>query len=271
MSDNDDPNELAGRIDTSVAHPARVYDYWLGGTDNFAADREAAEQVIAVRPSIRRDIRANREFLGRAVRYLVGEAGVRQLIDLGAGLPAMNNVHEVAQAISPDTRVVYLDNDPIVLVHARALLAAEPPGRTAFHLADLRDVDVVFRLAGRTLDLARPIGLLLIGVLHLVSDEDDPYRLVATLLDRLPSGSYLAITHPASDVHAEVAAEGARRYNERVSTPQTRRSHDQVVRLFTGTELVEPGVVQVHRWHPDPGQAPPSGEVSAHGGVGRKP
>jgi O-methyltransferase involved in polyketide biosynthesis len=269
--DKDVEDNLADRIDTTVAHPARVYDYWLGGTDNFAADREAAEQVITVRPTIIRDIGANRELLGRVVRYLVAEAGVRQLLDLGAGLPAMENVHEVAQRIAPEARVVYVDNDPIVQLHAQALLTSSPSGRTVFTLADLRDTDAVMEVARAHLDLARPVGLLLIGVLHLIGDDEDPYGLVARLLEPLPSGSFLAITHPASDVHAEMVAEGARRYNERVSTPQTRRSHDEVVRLFAGTELVEPGVVQFHRWRPDRAGAEPRGEVSGYGGVGRKP
>jgi hypothetical protein len=261
---------LSKGIDTSVAHPARVYDYWLGGKDNFAADREAAEQVIAVRPSILRDVRANRDFLRRSVQYLVSEAGIRQFLDIGTGIPAANNTHEVAQAIEPATQVVYVDNDPIVLAHARALLNPAPGGRTDYLDADLRDPDHILTLAGNTLDLSQPIGLLLIGVLHLIGDDEDPYGLTGRLLEPLPPGSHLAATHPASDIDAHVVAEGARRYNERVVTPQTRRSQAQFARFFDTLELVEPGVVQCHRWRPDPTEPAPSGQVSAHCAVGRK-
>ena len=168
-------------IDTSVAHPARVYDYWLGGKDNFAADRAAAEQVIAVRPTVRRDIRENRAFLRRAVAYLA-EAGLRQFLDIGTGIPTSPNVHEVVQRIAPDARVVYVDNDPIVLTHARALLASTPEGATAYIDADLRDPDKVMREAAATLDLSRPTAVMLVGVLHLISDEEDPYGIAARLM-----------------------------------------------------------------------------------------
>src|SRR6202046_2489536 len=210
-------------IDTSVAHPARVYDYWLGGKDNFAADRKAAEEVIAIRPAMRRDIRANREMLRRAVRYLAAEAGPRQFLDIGTGIPTSPNVHEVVQRIAPDARVVYVDNDPIVLTHARALLASTPEGATAYIDADLRDPDKVLREAAATLDLSRPTAVMLVGVLHLISDEEDPYGIAARLMAGVPAGSYLVLTHPASDVNAEMAAEGARRYNQSVATQTPRR------------------------------------------------
>jgi hypothetical protein len=258
------------RFDTSVAHPARVYDYWLGGKDNFAADREAAERVLAVTPGLRFRVRANRAFLARAVRYLVAEAGIRQLLDIGTGIPTANNTHEVAQATAPECRIVYVDNDPIVLAHARALLTSSPEGATAYIDADLRNTPAILEAAQATLDFSQPIALMLLGILHLVSDDEDPYAIVARLLAALPSGSYLAISHPASDINAG-QAEAQRRYNERVSTPQTMRTHAEVCRFFEGLSLVPPGVVYVHTWRPDVGDDPAGEVASAHGGVARKP
>jgi hypothetical protein len=278
-------------IDTSVAHPARVYDYWLGGKDNFAADREAAERVLAVTPGLRFRVRANRAFLARAVRYLAAEAGIRQFLDIGTGIPSANNTHEVAQAAAPESRVVYVDNDPIVLSHARALLASNSAGATAYIDGDLRDTQAILDAATRTLDFSQPVALMLLGILHLVSDAEDPCAIVARLLAAVPSGSYLAISHPASDTHPG-QAEAQRRYNERVSTPQKMRTHGEVCRFFDGLSLVPPGVVYVHTWRPDPsndvsGDADDvSGDAddvspdadharenvtSAHGGVARKP
>jgi hypothetical protein len=257
-------------FDTSVAHPARVYDYWLGGKDNFAADRKAADDVIAVRPSVRDDIRANRQFLGRAVRWLTAEAGIRQFLDIGTGIPAAGNTHQVAQQIAPDARIVYVDNDPIVLVHARALLTGTDAGVTAYIDGDLRVPKPILAAAHETLDFTQPIAVLLIGVLHLISDEEDPAGIIAELMAAVPAGSCLALTQPASDVNAEQAAAGAQRYNERVATKQTRRSREQTAAFFAGLELVQPGVVQFHRWHPEPDAAGLDREVSGWGGVGRK-
>jgi S-adenosyl methyltransferase len=258
------------KFDTGVAHPARVYDYWLGGKDNFAADREAAERVLAVTPGLRFRVRANRAFLARAVRYLVAEAGIRQFLDIGTGIPTANNTHEVAQATAPECRIVYVDNDPIVLAHARALLTSNPQGATAYLEADLRNTQAILDAAAATLDFSRPVALMLLGILHLVSDAEDPYAIVARLLAALPSGSYLAISHPASDINAG-QAEAQRRYNERVSTPQTLRTHAEVSRFFEGLSLVPPGVVYVHTWRPEPGERAPAEVTSAHGGVARKP
>jgi hypothetical protein len=260
-------------IDTSVAHPARVYDYWLGGKDNFAADRTAGDRVIAVRPSILTDIRANRDFLIRSVRYLAADAGVRQFLDIGTGIPTPPNVHEAAQSVAPESRVVYVDNDPIVLAHARALLTGTTEGATAYLDADLRDPEKIIHAAEQTLDFTRPVAVIVVGTLHLVSDEEEPYGIVARLLGAVAPGSYLSINHPASDIQAQVVAEGAKRYNQSVSTPQTRRSHAEVSRFFDGLELVSPGVVQSHRWRPEPGSASPgqAEDVSAWAGVGRKP
>jgi len=258
-------------IDTSVAHPARVYDYWLGGKDNYAADRDAAEHVISIRPTILRDIRANRAFLGRAVAYLASEPRIRQFLDIGTGIPASPNVHEIVQKIAAESRVVYVDNDPIVHAHARALLASAPEGATAYIEADLRESSTILSEAARTLDLTRPVAVVLVGILHLISDKEGPYGIVARLMDTVPSGSYLVISHPASDIHAEAVAEGARRYNQSVATAQTRRSFAEISRFFDGLDIVPPGVVQCHRWWPAPEEADADYEVSGWAGVGRKP
>ena len=260
---------LAG-IDTSVAHPARVYDYWLGGKDNFAADREAAERVLAATPGLRFRVQENRAFLARAVRYLAGEAGIRQFLDIGTGIPAANNTHEVAQAVASDSRIVYVDNDPIVLVHARALLASSPEGSTQYVAGDLRDAGPVLRAAASTLDFSQPVALMLLGIMHLIQDSEQPYQIVADLMARLPAGSYLALSHPAIDIHA-AQAEAQKRYNERVSTPQTLRTRDEAARFFDGLELVPPGIVYVHAWRPDAEDLTAADTVSARGGVARKP
>ncbi|MBO0822496.1 MAG: SAM-dependent methyltransferase [Actinobacteria bacterium] len=263
-------NEQVSGLDTSVAHPARVYDYWLGGKDNFAADREAAERVLAVTPGLRQRVQANRAFLARAVRYLATEAGIRQFLDIGTGIPSANNTHEVAQAVARDSRVVYVDNDPIVLVHARALLVSAPEGATQYIEGDLRQPGPVLEAAAQTIDFSQPIALLLIGILHLIQDSEGPHDIVADLMAALPPGSYLVISHPARDI-LPGQEEAERRYNERVSTPQTLRTEPEVVRFFAGLDLVQPGVVYVHSWRPEPGDPVPPGGVSAYGGVARKP
>jgi hypothetical protein len=255
-------------LDTSVPHIARVYDYWLGGKDNFAVDREVAEQVMAAYPGILRDVRAQRAFLANAVAYLAGVAGIGQFLDIGTGIPTADNTHEVAQDVAPGCRVVYVDNDPMVLAHARALLTGVT-APTAYVDADLRDTGEVLAQAARLLDFSQPVAVMLLGVLHLVSDAEDPWSIVTTLMDAVPPGSYLVISHPALDI-SEAQAEGQRVYNQNVSTAQTLRTRDQVARFFTGLEFVPPGLVQVHQWHPDPEDDAPEGTVSAHGGVARK-
>ncbi len=255
-------------IDVSVAHPARVYDYWLGGKDNFTADRAAAERVLEAKPGIRDNVRANRRFLARAVRFLAAEAGVQQFLDIGTGIPAANNTHEVAQAVRPEARVAYVDNDPIVLAHARALLTSVA-GPTVFIDADLRQVDAILARAGQTLDFSQPVAVMLIAVLHLIPDEDDPWRIVASFMDAVPSGSYLVLSHPARDVEAERSARAARRYNEHVATPMHRRARAEVARFFDGLDLIEPGLVQVHQWRAE--AADPVAPSSGYAVVGRKP
>ena len=264
------PAGKPAEIDTSVAHPARVYDYWLGGKDNFTADREAGDRVLAATPGLRERVRANRAFLVRAVRYLAAEAGIRQFLDIGTGIPSANNTHEVAQQTAPGSRIVYVDNDPIVLTHARALLAGGPMGSIQYIDGDVRDVASITRAGARTLDFTQPTALLLLGILHLIQDAEGPYEIVARLMDALPSGSYVAISHPASDIHPG-QAEAQRRYNERVSTPQTLRTRAEVSRFFEGLDLVPPGLVYVHTWRPGPDDIVPPDGVSAYGGVARKP
>jgi hypothetical protein len=256
-------------LDTSVAHPARVYDYWLGGKDNFAADREAAERVLAVAPGLRFRVRANRAFLRRATEFLA-KSGIRQFLDIGTGIPTADNTHEVAQRAAPEARVVYVDNDPVVLLHASALLRSTAEGATQYLQADLREPEKILDQAEELLDFRRPVAVMLLGVLHLIQDSEDPWSIVAQLMTPMPSGSYLTISHPAIDTH-RAQTEAQRVYNQNVSTPQTLRTRDEVARFFTGLELVEPGLVQVHQWRPAPGELVSADTVSAHGAIGRKP
>jgi hypothetical protein len=255
-------------LDTGVANPARIYDVWLGGKDNFAADREAAQAVIEVFPAIIPGVQANRAFLGRAVRYLAGEAGIRQFLDIGTGIPTKGNVHEVAQAVAPESRIVYVDNDPIVLTHARALLSSTPQGATSYIEADLRDVEKILREAAATLDFDQPIAITLLMILMLV---DNPYEIVARLMDAVPSGSYLVISHPASDIDTGQISQAYDRLNERMGDVQgTLRTREEVADFFDGLEMVPPGLVQLHRWRPEPG-ADVSYQIPAYAGIGRKP
>jgi O-methyltransferase involved in polyketide biosynthesis len=263
------PGRGAEGFDTGVAHPARVYDYWLGGKDNYAADRDAAEQVIAANPNVLPGVRANRAFLGRAVRFLVGEAGVRQFLDLGTGLPTADNTHEVAQAAAPECRIVYVDNDPIVLSHARALLNSTPEGATAYIDTDVRDTGKVLREAAATLDFSRPVAVMALMILQYVPDSDEPHRIVAEVMAALPSGSYLAVSDTTRDIDVERVTEGAARLNQRMGdTRQTLRTRAEFTRFFDGLELVEPGVVPLPQWR---AIASPAHTIPAYAGIGRKP
>jgi hypothetical protein len=257
--------------DTTVAHPARVYNYWLGGKDNFEADREVGDKTKAAYPGIVTGVQMQREFLASAVRYLVTQAGVRQFLDIGTGLPVANNTHEVAQSLAPECRVVYVDNDPMVLAHARALLTSTPSGACAYLDADLRDTRKVLDAAAGLLDFDQPIAIIMIGILHLIPDSDDPAGIVRQLIDAAPSGSWLAIAHPASDVAADQVATMTRQYNQRVSAAATLRTHAEISALFAGTETIAPGVVQYHQWHPGETAGNAEGEVAAYCGLGRKP
>jgi S-adenosyl methyltransferase len=257
-------------LDTSVAHVARVYDYWLGGKDNFAADRAAGEQAIQAYPDIVYSVRANRAFLARTVRYLAGEAGIHQFLDIGTGIPTANNTHEVAQDVAPGSNVVYVDNDPVVLTHARALLVSGEQGRTNYIDADLRDTGRILAEAAQTLDFSRPVAIMLMAILQHIDEAEDPYAIVDSLLAAVPPGSYLAISHPAADIETEAMAQMAERLNKLLAEKVTFRNRQQVARFFEGLELVEPGMVRVQEWRPA-SEIEAKSPAALWGGVGRKP
>jgi S-adenosyl methyltransferase len=256
-------------LDVSVPHIARVYDYWLGGKDNFAVDREAAEQVVAAYPGILRDVRAQRAFLANAVAYLAGVVGIRQFLDIGTGFPTANNTHQVAQDVAPDSQVVYVDNDPMVISHGRALLGGVT-APTTYVDADLRDTGKILAEAAQLLDFRKPTAVMLISVLHLIPDEDDPHAIVTRLMEAVPSGSWLALSHPARDVHPRQVTEAASRFNQLAPAKATLRTQTEILRFFDGLELLEPGLVQVHQWRP--GLAAPGHDQEAAGycGLARK-
>ena len=257
-------------FDTSVAHVARVYNYWLGGKDYFAADRAAGEQAIKAFPNIVLSARANRAFLARAVRFLAGEAGIRQFLDIGTGIPSANNTHEVAQAVAPESRIVYVDNDPIVLTHARALLTGNSAGATDYIDADLREPEQILAGAAELLDYGRPVAVMLMAILQHLHEEDDPYQVVATLIDAMPPGSYLALSHPAKDIDAEAMAKMADSLNKMMAEKVTFRDRPAVARFFEGLDLVEPGMVQASKWRPAT-DAEAASPAALWAGVARKP
>jgi O-methyltransferase involved in polyketide biosynthesis len=263
-------------IDTSVPHSARIWNYWLGGKDNYPVDREAGDQWLATAPEIRDIARASREFLARAVRHLVQEEGVRQFLDVGTGLPTADNTHEVAQRHAPDSRIVYVDHDPLVLAHARALLTSTPEGVTRYIDADMRDTSKIIAEAAEILDFSRPVALLFMGVLGHVADYDEARTLVATLLDALPSGSFLVISDGSE---AEAVLEAEQDYAESGAIPYANRSHAQVAGFFEGLEWVEPGLVNVNLWRPVPlgdvatlpGRSTTPEPINSFAGIARKP
>ncbi len=258
-------------IDTSVAHPARVYDYWLGGKDNYPADQAAGAAAAQANPAILIGVRANRAFLRRAVQFLAAEAGIRQFLDIGTGLPSANNTHEVAQAVAPLSRVVYVDNDPIVLAHARALLTSTPAGATAYIDADVRDPEKILQAAAQTLDFSQPIAVLTLMIMQYVPDSDDPPGIVARLLDGLASGSYLAVSDTAKDIDAQTVATATGRLNQRMGAQLTPRTKAQIAAYFSGLEMVEPGLVPLNRWRPGPGDPVLEKDLPTYCGIGRKP
>jgi hypothetical protein len=249
--DTEHASRLESSLDTSQAHIARVYDYWLGGKDNFAGDRAAGDAVIQAYPGVIATVRANRALLARMVRYLAGEAGIVQFLDIGTGIPSANNTHEVAQSVTPSARVVYVDNDPIVLVHARALLVSNPLGATSYLEADLRDLEPILDQAAHLLDFSQPVAVMLMGVMHLIGDEDDPSGIVARLMSAVSPGSYLAMSHPAADIDADAMADARQRQNQAQAEPVTFRRRDEIERFFDGLEMVEPGLVRAPEWRPD--------------------
>jgi S-adenosyl methyltransferase len=268
-------NDRTASINTSVPNPARIYDYLLGGKDNFPADRDVAEQLLAIAPVAREVVEDNRAFLRRAVRVLTGEAGIRQFIDLGSGLPTQGNVHEIAQAVAPDARVVYVDNDPMVVTHSRALLAGD---NTAAIQADLREPDVILGHpeVRELIDFNQPVGLLCMAILHFIPDDENPFGIVARFRDALPTGSHLAISHGTRDVPVrpdmsaeEMAEMGARveRLYQLTTASMVTRTRAQVERFFDGFDLLDPGLVEIQLWRPEDKGSMPGG---FYGGVGRK-
>ncbi|MET7976094.1 SAM-dependent methyltransferase [Streptomyces mirabilis] len=262
---------VLSRIITTRPHTARIWNYWLGGGDYYEVDRAAGERIRQLHPGIGDYARADRLFLGRAVRHLVTACGIRQFLDIGTGLPTADNTHEVAQRLAPDARIVYVDNDPLVLAHARALLTSTPEGRTDHLDEDLRNVDAILERAARTLDLSEPVGLMLLGVVIFIDDDAEAYDIVRRLLEGLPSGSHLVLSHtitsPAMpDVDAAVSY-----WNQHGTPCITQRTPEAVARFFDGLDLLEPGVVSCSRWRPQPTDGDESAEVAMFGGVGRKP
>jgi hypothetical protein len=257
-------------FDTSVPHIARVYDYWLGGTDNFAADRAMGERTLQAYPNLVYSVRANRAFLARAVRFLAGEAGIRQFLDIGTGIPTANNTHEAAQRVAPSSRIVYVDHDPVVLSHAQALLASTPEGACIYIDADLRDPEAILAAAADTLDFSQPVAVMLIAVMHFIGDDAEASAVMRRLMAACVPGSYVALSHAASDIDAAQMAEMVRRLNESTAEKTTLRDRAGVTRLFDGLELVEPGVIRAAEWRPDtdPEAASPA---ALWGGVARKP
>src|SRR5215471_17599817 len=259
------------KIDTSVPHSARIWNYWLGGKDNYPVDRAAGEEYVKVFPGIVDIARHSRYFLARAVRFLAGDAGIRQFLDVGTGLPTVDNTHEVAQRVAPECKIVYVDNDPLVLVHARALLTSTPEGVCDYIHADMYEPGDILAGAARTLDLAKPVAITMLGVLWHVLDDDQAYSIIGRLMDPLAPGSYLAIAHPTLEVTGEKMAEAIRYWNQYGKPPGTARTPQQLARLFDRLEVVDPGVVSCTLWRPE---ATPFGEPEAIDqfvAVGRRP
>ncbi|MFJ6635959.1 SAM-dependent methyltransferase [Streptomyces sp. NPDC091376] len=263
-------DDLRDRINTTQPHTARIWNYWLGGKDNYEVDRVTGDQIRKLHPGIGDYALADRKFLGRAVSHLVNECGIRQFLDVGTGLPSADNTHEVAQRLAPESRIVYVDNDPLVLAHARALLTSTPEGSTDYLDEDLRNVDAILEQAAKTLDFSRPVALMLLGVVIFIGDDEEASGIVRRLLDALPSGSHLVLTHtitsPAMpDVDAAVAF-----WNEHGTPKLTQRTPEAIAQYFDGLELLEPGVVSCNHWRPDADGEPLPDEVAMFGGVGRK-
>lgn len=261
-------------IDVTTPHPARRYDYWLGGVDNFEADRASAEAVAEAFPSVQIAALENRAFLRRVVGYLAAEAGIRQFLDLGAGLPTAGNVHEIAQGVAPESRIVYVDNDPIVALHARSLLDSAPEGATRYLEADARRPETILTHPDllATLDLSRPVALIMLAVMHFLPDDDRPYDVVEQLIEALAPGSYLVMSHATSDHLSEEDLADSERANKRSGIPFRLRSTVEFSRFFTGLELVEPGIVSIINWPTESHRAHPRPEaVSMLGAVARKP
>ncbi|MFA1547814.1 SAM-dependent methyltransferase [Actinomadura chokoriensis] len=256
-------------IDTSVSHVARIWNYWLGGKDNYPVDREVGDQILGMLPDVARLARASRLFLNRVVRHLAGEAGIRQFIDVGSGLPTVDNTHEVAQRTAPESRVVYIDNDPLVLEHAKALLTSTPEGHTAYIHADLREPGGILEGAAETLDFGEPIAFTLMGILEFVPDDDQAYGIVRRLMDAVTPGSHFAMYDGTNVVHGEASDRIVDVWNASGNARLVLRTPGQIAGFFEGLEVLEPGIVPVTHWRPDAPGEPEA--VDAFGGVGRKP
>jgi trans-aconitate methyltransferase len=261
--------QLPKGIDTSVPNTARVYDCWLGGKDNFAADRRAAEAGYKAFPGVLQSVQANRAFLARVIRYLVTEAGVRQFLDVGSGLPTASNTHEIAQEKAPESRIVYVDNDPVSILHARVLLQSAPEGRADFLHADARDPLSVLEQASATLDFSKPVAVIMLGVLHFIVDDDEVTASTASFMDAVAPGSHLAVSHLANDIEPEIMAEFARKMRESGVVQAAQRNREQVTALFAGLDLLDPGVVPVSKWRPDT-DVGANAVTTLWGGVARK-
>jgi SAM-dependent methyltransferase len=258
-------------FDPGVAHPARVYNYWLGGKDHYLADRAVADEVARCRPHVVAGARANRAFLARAVRYLAGDCGIRQFLDIGTGLPAPGSTYELAQQVAPECAVAYVDNDPLVLVYARALLTSRPEGRCGYIDADLRDPGAILAQASAMLDFAQPVGVLLLAILHFLSTADDPAGIVAALARALAPGSYLVISHLTADLAPGQVGAAVEAYNAAVPGGVIPRSHAEVTALFGGLPLVPPGVVPVAQWRPAAPVSPAAPGADLYTGIVRTP
>ncbi|GEC02527.1 hypothetical protein SSP24_01820 [Streptomyces spinoverrucosus] len=261
---------LRERINTSQPHTARIWNYWLGGKDNYEVDRAAGDQIRQLHPGIGEYARADRLFLGRAVQHLVSDVGIRQFLDVGTGLPTADNTHEVAQRLAPDARIVYVDNDPLVLAHARALLTSTPEGRTDYLDEDLRNVDAILGHAAKTLDFTQPVALMLLGVVIFLGDDENPYGVVRRLMDALPSGSHLVLSHTITSPAMPDVDEAVKFWNEHGTPKLTQRTPEAMTRFFDGLELLEPGVVSCSRWRPEHTNEAEPEEVAMFAGVARK-
>ncbi|MGW2772295.1 SAM-dependent methyltransferase [Streptomyces olivaceoviridis] len=270
MSEVDSPGAGSARLDTSVAHNARVWNYWIGGKDHYEVDQRVGDHIAGMFPVIRAVARADREFLGRAVRFLAAERGIRQFLDIGTGLPTADNTHEIAQRIAPESRIVYVDNDPIVLVHARSLLTSSPEGVTDYVDADAHDPDGIMRRAAETLDLSRPVAVLMLGILNFVLDTDEARDIVRRLMAGVPAGSHLVLTHPTydRDVGGEGNVAAMEFWNAHATPPITARSRAEIAGFLEGLDLVEPGLVPCSQWRAEPASAAP---VPQFGAVAVKP
>ncbi|MGW3495926.1 SAM-dependent methyltransferase [Streptomyces sp. NPDC001020] len=258
------------QLRTDVSHSARIWNYWLGGKDHYPVDEEVGDQILGFVPALPRSAVADRAFLTRAVRYLVKHAGVRQFLDIGTGLPTADNTHEVAQQVDASCRIVYVDNDPLVLTHAHALLTSTPEGVTDYIEADVHDPAAILRGAAETLDFEQPVAITMLGILNFVMDTDEAVSIVHRLLDAVPSGSHLVISHPTTEVDGEAMTQAVEYWNSQGSAPMTLRSRADLARLLDRVELLEPGLLSCSRWRPEDGTAEPA-EVTHFGAVGRKP